>query len=319
MVDDSVEVGADGRLRGSGAQVVARLQQRTGQYDVLPTAADTLTLRRVGGEPTAALWFSGEIDEHGPLWDLLGVAAHAHWCGRLVVVGADDGVRRELILQQGCVVAARAGRSPRGAATGEPSGEDAPVATEQQLEAAFYALLAVTRGTFFFEEAATDAVARGRVQLDMASLLMAGLDRLDVLRPAPESIEGRAGAAALPSMKDVVSRYNRALALVIQVLNEHAPGEDISTPLATFAQDNETLRALSAARLNDGTMVLDVAPHLKRASLSVKQLSRALNEAANFAVFVAESSLLAADPAGGRETAARLSRAVAELTAALAP
>lgn len=168
---------------------------------------------KIGSEDEESpFWLTGEIVKPGVLWDLIGMASTGSWTGELVVIDEDH--HRSIFFDQGAVVgaASTADRERlgevlyhRGVVTQDEIQKIVEATTPQmrfgeaavalgfldrarlyelignQVEEIVYAVMLVSKGSFYFVEGIDETRLSSRVNLSVPGLLMEGVQRMDEL------------------------------------------------------------------------------------------------------------------------------------------
>jgi hypothetical protein len=207
--DADVVVGEDGSIVPKRPEVAAALRTKAGFYQVMPSSADLVLMRRVGAGSSRVV-LSGQIIERGTLLEMVQFIATAGWVGELVVVDGD--VRRAMLFDGGTVILATS-NSPgerlgevlyrHGALTraqfeeamallsstrrlgdivvqkGWIKPNDLYGMLQTQVREIVFSALAVASGQFFFARGLDAASVPVRVNLSCGALLMEAVQRID--------------------------------------------------------------------------------------------------------------------------------------------
>lgn len=212
-----VRIDATGAAHPVGREASRALRQRQGGMRLLPSPEQAVLMRATGiGEAAddadVPFWLTGEIVKPGVLWDLIGMASSGNWTGELVVI--DDDNHRSIFFEHGAVIGASstADRERLGEvfyhrgvlteeqiqATAEAVSQDirfgeAAVALGfltrgrlfeligNQVEDIVYAVMLVSKGSFYFIEEIDESRLSYRLNLSVPTLLMEGVQRMDEL------------------------------------------------------------------------------------------------------------------------------------------
>ncbi len=208
-----MRIDTTGTAHPVGRTASREMRQRKGSLRLLPSPPQTLVMRVT--EPATdgdLFWLSGEISKPGVIWDLIGVAGQGKWDGELVV--HDPSCRRSLFFERGALVGASSGAERErlgevlyqygalserqvtavaSAVTGETRFGEAAVGLGylsreklfeligRQVEEIAYATMLVSEGTFYFVDHVDEARLAYRLNLNVASVLMEGVRRMDEL------------------------------------------------------------------------------------------------------------------------------------------
>ena len=211
--EELVRIDATGTAHPVGRTASREMRQRKGALRLLPSPPQTLVMRVT--EPATdgdLFWLSGEISKPGVIWDLIGVAGQGKWDGELAV--HDPSCRRSLFFERGALVGASSGAERErlgevlyqygalserqvtavaNAVTGETRFGEAAVGLGylsreklfeligKQVEEIAYATMLVSEGTFYFVDHIDEARLAYRLNLNVASVLMEGVRRMDEL------------------------------------------------------------------------------------------------------------------------------------------
>ena len=209
--EELVRIDATGTAHPVGRVASKEMRQRKGALRLLPSPPHTLIMRVAGAAASEShFWLSGEITRPGVLWDLIGVAGQGKWTGELVV--HDPHCRRAIFLERGAVIGASSGAERErigevlyqygalserqvtvvaDAVTAETRFGEAAVGLGflsreklfeligKQAEAIVYATMLVRQGTFYFIDHIDEERLACRLNLNVASLLMEGVRRMD--------------------------------------------------------------------------------------------------------------------------------------------
>jgi hypothetical protein len=208
-----VGIDTTGTAHPVGRAASREMRQREGALRLVPSPAHTLVMRVA--DPSAErheFWLAGEITKPGVIWDLIGVAGQGKWDGELVVHHAQ--CRRSLFFERGAVIGASSGaeRERLGevlyqygalserqvatvakAVTSETRFGEAAVGLGyltreklfeligKQAEEIVFATMLVSEGSFHFVDRIDEERVAYRLNLNVASLLMEGVRRMDEL------------------------------------------------------------------------------------------------------------------------------------------
>jgi hypothetical protein len=208
-VDDAdVVVGDDGSLANRRPEAHQALRSKAGFYNVLPSPAHTVFLKRADTNLRLAL--AGEISDRGTLLEIVQFVASVGWVGELAVATSD--VRRSILFDGATVLLATS------TAPGERLGEvlyrhgaitraqfdeaiklisgsrrigdivvqkgwikpnDLYGMLQKQVKEIFFNALSVASGFFYFARGIDAASLPVRVNLTTGALLMEGVQRID--------------------------------------------------------------------------------------------------------------------------------------------
>jgi hypothetical protein len=211
-----VRIDATGAAHPVGRDASKTMRQLQGSLQLLPSPSHAVMLRAAipgaVSEAEPPFWLSGEINKPGVLWDIIGMAGHGKWTGELCV--GDDSDQRSVFFEDGAVVggSSTADRERlaevlyrRGALTEEQvatiseavspdlrfgeaavslgllSAERLYQLIGDQVEEIVFAVMLVSRGSFYFIEEIDEARLSVRLHLSVQSLLMEGVRRMDEL------------------------------------------------------------------------------------------------------------------------------------------
>lgn len=209
--EGDVYVDPDGTITVSGSRALMRLQNRQGEYTLVPSPPDLIILRRVSStHPGSRVMLAGEIVERGTMLEILQFITQANWTGEFLAV--DDDVQRSILFDSGTVILATSTAAAErlgevlykhGALTREQFEEalrlmgpgrrlgdivvqkgwikpnDLYAMLQKQVEEIFFNTLAMSRGTFLFARGIDAASIPVRVNLPAGGLLMEGVQRID--------------------------------------------------------------------------------------------------------------------------------------------
>jgi hypothetical protein len=207
-----VRIDATGAAHPVGRDASRTMRQLQGSLRLLPSPGHAVMLRAGGDDGEPPFWLSGEINKPGVLWDIIGMAAHGKWTGELCVI--DDSDHRSVFFESGVVVGGSSSAERerlgevlyrRGALTSEQvatiseavspdmrfgeaavslgllSAERLYQLIGDQVEEIVYAVMLVSRGSFYFIEEVDESRLSFRLNLSVQSLLMEGVRRMDEL------------------------------------------------------------------------------------------------------------------------------------------
>jgi hypothetical protein len=209
--DELVRIDATGTAHPVGRAASREMRMRQGGLRVLPSPPHTLVMRASDQDGTRQFWMSGEITKPGVLWDLIGVSGQSNWSGELVVIDGHHAAR-SIFFDRGTVIGAHSTAERErigevlyqyGALTEEQIGTVASAVTRdvrfgeaavalgyltreklfeiigRQTAEVLYASMLVSEGTFYFIERFDESRLHYRLNLNVASLLMEGVRRMD--------------------------------------------------------------------------------------------------------------------------------------------
>jgi Domain of unknown function (DUF4388) len=225
--DQRVEIDSRGVIQPVGPVASRRLRSRHGPYRLLPSPRHVVFLRLAEEgmrdvEDGAVVRLAGEITEPGALCDVLGLIGHSGWRGKLFFSNFDD--KRVLFCENGNVIGVQTSaeeerlgsvlykfgvlgqaeldaideRMASGLRFGEAAMDLGMLSHEQlfhyisrQVEEVVYAALTQSEGTFFFLDRFDESQLSTRHTVNIASLLMDGVTRMDELRYFAQKIPSR--------------------------------------------------------------------------------------------------------------------------------
>jgi hypothetical protein len=206
--DELVRIDATGTAHPVGRAASRVMRLRQGGLRVMPSPPHTLVLR--ASEHDHQFWMSGEITKPGVLWDLIGVAGQGNWNGELVVI--DHQSERSIFFDRGAVIGAHSTAERErigevlyqyGVLTEDQIGVVANAVTRdvrfgeaavalgffsreklfeiigKQTEEILFAAMLVSEGSFYFIERFDESRLHHRMNLNVASLMMEGVRRMD--------------------------------------------------------------------------------------------------------------------------------------------
>lgn len=265
MADDlTVQIDADGRVKPQNVRLRRWLAQRTGIWQLVPSAENLLVFHRLGkvetpaGRRTGELQLTGSIDAMGGLMDVITFLSNTKRTGALVVLS--DQVKKTLFFHEGDV---RMGTSnvPEdrlGAllyrfgqvthdqlekALAEQSGSrrlgrvlidmgiitphDLYTAIRRQVEEIFYSVLLIRSGVFYFYNLEDESQATQQLNLRTQNLLLEGVRRIDEMSYFRERIPSR--LTVLEVRADITPRQLGELETkVYSLVDGHRPVDDIA-------------------------------------------------------------------------------------------
>ena len=248
--DLRVTVDGDGVAHPEGAGARSELENRHGTFHALPSPRHVHVLRRAGASEEAATapWLAGEVTRPGLLWEIISMLGQCRRDGEFVV--EDAAGRRTLFLQQGQLVAAgsscererigsvlyrygvlaldQISRVVRASTRERRFGETAVELgliqrsklhemMDRQAEEIFFAVMAVSGGSFYFVEGFDERRIDHRAALPVSALLLDGVRRLDEM----DHFRSLVPAGAYVPLRIGGARPGRDLAaeeMVLQVL-----------------------------------------------------------------------------------------------------
>jgi len=240
-----VRVDERGAMEPAGDLAARAVGAHAGTFDVLPSPAEVIVLRRAGaGGRRCAL--SGEVTTTGALCDVVGFIGHASYSGEFVVM--DGAAARSVFFREGRVVGAAStadherlgdllhqrgilgraevdevARSARAKALhiGEAAVELGHLTQERlfellraQCEEIFFGMMLIGRGAFYLLDAFDDAALSVRLDLPVAPLVREGVRRMHEMQyfrarvPSPGHVPSRTPGQRAPDEGGTLPLYD---------------------------------------------------------------------------------------------------------------
>lgn len=266
MADDlTVQIDADGRIKPQNVRLRRWLAQRSGLWQLVPSAENLLVFHRLGGSVqgpasrrTGELQITGSIEAMGGLMDMITFLSNTKRTGAMVVLS--DLLKKTLFFHEGDVRMAtsnvpedrigallyRFGQVTHDQleqALAEQSGSrrlgrvlidmgvltphDLYTAIRRQVEEIFYSVLLIRAGVFYFYNLEEESQATQQLNLRTQNLLLEGVRRIDEMSFFRERIPSK--ATVLEVHADITPRQLGDLeSKVYSLVDGHRPVDDIA-------------------------------------------------------------------------------------------